>query len=125
MSTLNEVKFFLEIEGIKLPEDFEERLRENRNRGGMLPPIIAFEAVMKMSQVWKPYLIDSNEFSKLVCHGVYSMARIHCCVLRSYRIEGSINKAYIGDICRIKQGKLPPGLSTTANEVGGTFIKKI
>ena len=113
---------FLKRREIDIPENFGDMLLENaqRNYQGKLPSIESVEAVVKACVPWKPYVTDEIEYSKLVCRKIISMADIHTATISSNKQSN----AYIGNVCRIKTGKIPEYMSTTATYEGKAFIRK-
>ena len=114
----------LQEEGIIIPERFEEKLLDNamEHYGGELPPVRAIRAVIHICNYWKKYCTDENEFSKLVCANIYSMARIHAAVIYSNDPQG---KGYILNSCKIKEElQLPSHILTVATLGGSALIQE-
>ena len=80
------LKDYLEIQGIIVQPDFEEKILANAEefyKGKCFPTYKSFDGVMKMCRFWKRYCADENEFSKLVCAKISSMVRIHAASISS------------------------------------------
>lgn len=111
----------LREEGIILPPDFIDKLIANTMKyyGGVAPSIKSIRAVLKICRYWKKYCIDENEFSKLVCQKVYSMARLHGAAITSDRNDET---CYLGKLCILRPGTILPQHTTTSATYGGNSI---
>lgn len=110
--TAKKVKDLLDSEGIKSSEDFLEELIKSSEKYnlGILPEIEAFKNVLKCCQYWKEYCRNEEEYSKLVCSGCISMARIRASVISTI----SENKSFIGKACVLSSKQLPECVTTVA-----------
>ena len=110
--TAKKVKDYLESEGIKSSENFLEELVKSSEKYnlGILPEIEAFKNVLKCCQYWKEYCRNEEEYSKLVCSGCISMARIRASVISTI----SENKSFIGKACVLSSKQLPECVTTVA-----------
>lgn len=108
-NTTKQVIKLLNNSGISVPKGYEENLLRNAEKYGGIPKMKCIEAIIKACKPWKPYVADDEEYSKLVCKKIVGMMKIHTAVISSH----PENRAYIGNICSIKQ-PLPKCMTTLA-----------
>ena len=121
--TVTKIIEFLKEKEIQLPKDFRKKLIESMSEfygENSLLSLESIEAVYKICKEWEPFVLDKNEFDKLVCSKVYCMARIHAATINS--CPGL--KAYIGKICKLKEKvELPNMFVTTATLQGMVTVE--
>lgn len=108
--SLEEIKTLLCQNGIRLPEEFDERMKEASKKlfNGRLPVMAAFENLLRACQYWKPYCVTEEDYNDLVCNACYRMAEINCSVYSTHKDLSS----YVGKVCNVQN--LPDCTTTVA-----------
>lgn len=107
---------FLNSLNVVTPSGFEEKLYEAARYfygGGHFPSINTLNMIVEECLLWLPY-IDERDFSKIVCHEVECMFKLHASALSAGMEFGNM---YIGTLARLV--KVPPhGFATSVTFTG-------